>query len=73
MNGAKEIDTYLENIQLDLNDVADGKKQMSLKVLAFQIGGVREMIERAINTKEQNGHIRPTAKVIKPSKRSKRA
>jgi hypothetical protein len=45
-----EVEQHLKNIQLDLNDIADGKSTVSLKTLAFQIGVVREMIERAAST-----------------------
>jgi hypothetical protein len=47
MQELNKSDRMLHNIQLDLNDVADGKSTVSLKSLAFQIGVVRELIEIA--------------------------
>ena len=52
-----EVEQHLKNIQLDLNDIADGKSTVSLKTLAFQIDVVREMIERAAST--NSGIMKP--------------
>lgn len=46
-----DIDNYLKNIQLDIDDMGDQKNVTKadlqrLKVLAFQIGCVREEIKR---------------------------